>query len=251
MISLFHYVIRPEGYLVLGTSEGIGGATNLFGVEDRALKIFSKRTTAGRQIVTFSLNRAQEPSNIPPSRMPGKAGGPAWNYMEAQKEFDRRVLTQFAPPSAFINEDMEVVHTRGNVSRYLKIASGRASLNVLKMACEGLLFDLRNAISRARKEKTTVHKHQVQVRIANGNGSGDAPSDGCGRDSARLVDLEVIPVSIGNLKELYFMILFKESSEIPTRTQRAARAEKQSESATRQVSKLQQELEATKEYLQW
>src|ERR1700722_10392448 len=30
VISLFHYATRPNGYLVLGSSEGVGTATNLF-----------------------------------------------------------------------------------------------------------------------------------------------------------------------------------------------------------------------------
>src|SRR5882672_3041501 len=56
-ISLFHYAARPGGYLVLGTSEAVGAATSLFATEDRTHKIFSKKTTAMRQAVTFSLHR--------------------------------------------------------------------------------------------------------------------------------------------------------------------------------------------------
>ncbi len=78
--------------------------------------------------------------------------------MEAQKEFDRRLLTQFAPATAFINEDLEIIHTRGNISRYLKLGTGRASLNILKMTREGILLGLRTAIAKAGKENTTVHK---------------------------------------------------------------------------------------------
>ena len=36
IISLFHYAIRGSGYLLLGSSEGIGAASNLFAAEDRA-----------------------------------------------------------------------------------------------------------------------------------------------------------------------------------------------------------------------
>src|SRR5262249_36505207 len=57
VISLFHYAARPNGYLILGTSEGVGTVANLFTTEDRANKIFSKKASAARQIVTFSLNR--------------------------------------------------------------------------------------------------------------------------------------------------------------------------------------------------
>src|SRR5215813_368816 len=56
-ISLFHYATRPYGFLVLGTSEGLGSESGLFNTEDRKHKIFSKKTSTVRQVVTFSLNR--------------------------------------------------------------------------------------------------------------------------------------------------------------------------------------------------
>lgn len=48
--------------------------------------------------------------------------------METKKEFDRQVLKQLSPPTIFIHGDMDILHTRGYVNRYLKPAPGRASL---------------------------------------------------------------------------------------------------------------------------
>ena len=251
--SLFHYAIRGSGFLVLGTSEGVGSSTNLFSTEDRALKIFSRKATVSRQLVTFSLNQLPERSDIAPLRVPTKINDSAWNYIEAQKEFDRRLLAHFSPPCVFINDDLEVVHTRGNVNRYLKLSPGRATLNVLKMAREGLLFDLRNAINRAKKEKTTVRKANVEVRVGNGNGNGSEDSlhkEAQPRQSTRFVDVEVSPITAGNVRDLYFMIAFHESPQVPGSSQRSSRSSKESESGARQIARLQQELDATKEFLQ-
>ena len=55
-----------------GTSEGLGGATHLFGTEDRAHKIFSKKSTAVRQVVTFSLNPQPSRGEHGPANMPSK-----------------------------------------------------------------------------------------------------------------------------------------------------------------------------------
>src|SRR5215467_1666881 len=174
VISLFHYALHVGGFLVLGTSEGIGTAGNMFATEDRVFKIFSKKSSAVRQVVSFSLNPHQERGEYGPVRVPSKQPDTSWNYLEAQKEFDRRLLSQYAPSTVFINEDMEIIHTRGQVNRYLKLAPGRASLNILKMAREGLLLDLRNAISRAKKDNVTVRKQNVQIKGGNGNGHGGA-----------------------------------------------------------------------------
>jgi two-component system, chemotaxis family, CheB/CheR fusion protein len=244
VISLFHYAARPEGYLLLGTSEGVGSMTNLFALEDRAFKIFSKKTTAARQVVSFSLNRHSERTEQGLPRRPITQGDANWSYLEAQKEFDRRLLTQFSPATTFVNEDLEVVHTRGNVSRYLKLASGRASLNILKMAREGLLLDLRNALAKAKKENAKVQKTNVQLKNGNGDSHGS---------DVRSIDFDVLPVTIGNFKEKYFMIVFRESQvSLPSRRSvaRSASTKKESEATSNRITKLEQELAATKEYLQ-
>jgi two-component system, chemotaxis family, CheB/CheR fusion protein len=243
VISLFHYAARPEGFLLLGTSEGVGSVTSLFSLENRAYKIFTKKATAARQVVTFSLNRQSERNDLGGLRMPVRQSDPNWNYLEAQKEFDRRLLTQFSPATAFINEDLEIIHTRGNVSRYLKLSTGRASLNVLKMAREGILLDLRNALGKAKRDNTPVHKQRIQFKGENGEfGTGEMP----------LADIEVVPVNIGNLKEKYFMIVFRDAAAVPTARKGAGVQAPPKEPAVHSssIAKLEQELAATKEYLQ-
>jgi two-component system, chemotaxis family, CheB/CheR fusion protein len=244
VISLFHYAARPEGFLVLGTSEGVGSVTSLFALENRTYKIFTKKATAARQVVTFSLNRQTERNEPGTLRIPVRQGDPNWNYLEAQKEFDRRLLTQFAPATAFINDDFEIIHTRGNVSRYLKLATGRASLDILKMAREGILLDLRNALSKAKKENAPVHKQRVQFKNDNGDSTNGS--------EMRAVDIEVMPVNIGNLKEKYFMIVFRDgiAPTAPRRGSKAAAAKKEAENTSSRIAKLERELSATKEYLQ-
>jgi two-component system CheB/CheR fusion protein len=244
VISLFHYATRPNGYLLLGTSEGVGTATNLFTLQDRTNKIFSKKATAGRQVVTFSLNHRTERLESGVARMPVRQSDPSWTYVEAQKEFDRRLLTQYSPATAFVNEDLEVIHTRGNISRYLKLAPGRASLNILKMAREGLLLDLRNALSKAKKEGGPVRKHGIQMK----SGNGDMAAK-----EILTVDFEVVPVNMGNLKEDYFMIVFQDVPAgeplRPSARQKLA-SRREADAATGRIVKLEQELAATKEYLQ-
>lgn len=208
-----------------------------------------KKATASRQLVTFSLNRQDDGEDSPPVAGHSKAGDIAWNYTETLKEFDRRLLSHYAPATVFLNEDLEIIHSRGTVNRYLKLAPGRASLSILKMAREGLLVDLRSAISRARRENTTVRRENVQVKVGSEN---DAPS---GADHTRLVNFEVTLVRLGKFKELYFMVSFQEAAHAAERRQRP-RPGRKSEPASAsphgalRAAKLEEELNATKEYLQ-
>src|SRR5207249_716669 len=65
---------------------------------------------------------------------------------EVVREADRMLMMRFAPPAVIINESMDIVQFRGNTEHYLSPAPGEASLNILRMAREGLLFELRSAI---------------------------------------------------------------------------------------------------------
>jgi two-component system CheB/CheR fusion protein len=247
VLALFHYASSRGGYLVLGTSESLGNSTNLFAVEDRALRIFSKKATAARPHISFALGHHSEPGEAHGGRFSSRAREAGWNYLEAQKEFDRRLLTQFAPAAVFLNEDLEVIHSRGTVDRYLKLAPGRASLSILKMVREGLLLDLRNALGRAKKENAIVKKQRVQLEsgsLAKGEAAGEA---------IRFVNFEVIPIGVANLPGVCFMVVFQDApaeSEGRKHGGHSAGFVRESESAARRLEKLKQELVSTKEYLQ-
>jgi two-component system CheB/CheR fusion protein len=252
VISLFHYALRPGGYLVLGSSEGLGPAASLFATEDRPCKIFSKKATRARQVVAFSLNRQPDQDEQGPAAIPVKLDA-AWNNTEVQKEFDRRLLTHYAPAAAVINEDKEILHTRGDVSRYLKLAPGRASLSILKMAREGLIFELRNAIDRAKGENTLVRRQNIRIKSGDSNGGGETKGSASGaQDSTRLVSFEVVPISVGGVKGQYFMVVFDDAFIEPERKPgpKGSPAAKESEAAAGRIGKLEQELAATREYLQ-
>ena len=87
------------------------------------------------------------------------------HLLDLHKETDRILLTKYAPVAVVINDDMEVLESRGHVGLYLELAPGRASFNVLKMAREGLLFDLQAAINDAKTEKegVPVRKENIQI----------------------------------------------------------------------------------------
>ncbi|HEX4380627.1 MAG TPA: chemotaxis protein CheB [Candidatus Acidoferrum sp.] len=256
VISLFHYAARPNGYLVLGTSEGVGAASHLFTNVDRSYKVFSKKANTVRQPVMFSLNHISDRVEYGTVRTPFRPPESSTNYLEAQKEFDRRLVLQFAPATVFVNEELEVVHTRGDVSRYLKLSPGRASLNILKMAREYLLIELRNALARARKEGATVRMQHVVMKNGNGNGNVDGSGneeEHSKKSKTRFVSFDVVPLRLGQSKELYFMIVFQEDSvAVPTvRKEKQSRLAQKAAIATNgRITKLEQELAANKEYLQ-
>jgi len=244
VLVLFHYSLRPSGFLVMGTSEGIGSATDLFSTEDRGNKIFSKKAASPRALVTFSVNPRIDQTGAATPATARRLIDSAGNYVEMQKEFDRRLLSQFAPAAVFVTEDLEIVHTRGDISQYLSLSSGRPSLSLLKMAPEGLLLDLRNAIARVKKEMRPVKRDNIQIRTWNG---GRRSPD----QRNRMVSFEVVPLRMNQAKQFYLMIIFEEARLEP-RADEGHRplTTKQREAIQERSAKLEQDLAATKEYLQ-
>src|SRR5215469_309947 len=243
IVSLFHYALRPTGFLTLGISEGVGSSTNLFSLIDRGSKIFAKKAIATHVPTGFSVDR--KVSDLPFNPRVARATGEgSWSYPDFQKECDRRLLAQYAPATVFVNQDLEVIHSRGELDPFLKLPSGRASLSVLRMVREGLLSDLRAAVGQAMRQGAPVRRKNVVIK----NGK-----------SSQNVELEVVPLNMGNLKERYLMIVFhdgdwKEQEKDPKPNRKSAKAttrqREQSEARDGRISRLEQELAATKEYLQ-
>src|SRR5213078_2011312 len=123
-----------------------------------------------------------------------------------QREADRLVLGQYAPPGVLVNDNLNIVQFRGETGAYLKPAAGEASFDVLKMAREGLFLDLRSAIAECREHNAEARREGVRVHD----------------DSVvRRVNLRVIPVTARAGNEHCFLILFEEASS-PERGRSAA-----------------------------
>jgi two-component system CheB/CheR fusion protein len=137
-----------------------------------------------------------------------------------------------------VNERLDILQFRGHTGPYLEPASGAASFNLLKMAREGLLLELRSALNEAKRLGVPARKPGVRVKSNGG---------------FRAVNVAVIPLkSSPASKPGCFLVLFEEANSAPapgeTKQEKTSRA-KTAESG-RAVAALQQELAATKEYLQ-
>ena len=142
-----------------------------------------------------------------------------------------------------MNEDLEIIHTRGKFNRYFKVPSGRPSLNILKMALNGLTLPLQNAIAAAKKENRPVRRKGLAVRIANGKR---------GAASEEIVSFEVIPLT-STLNEPCFMIVFLEEGPLWSsgKSSRGGSQAKQPKGSwNNKIKRLEQELATAKEHLQ-
>jgi two-component system, chemotaxis family, CheB/CheR fusion protein len=196
VIPTFHYALNPKGFLLLGASETIGSFTDLFSVVDHKHRIYLKKASAIRPYPYFGGDGFHASASAEP-RHPAT---PTIAPLDWQREADRLILSRYAPPGVFVNDNLEILHFRGQTGPYLAPAPGEASLNVLKMAREGLLLDLRNALSDCRQKNEEVRREKVRVR-----------SEG----QVHEITLRVMPVRLPSTSDHCFVILFEEEGAFP------------------------------------
>jgi two-component system, chemotaxis family, CheB/CheR fusion protein len=191
VVPALHYALRPGGYLLLGGSESLGTFADQFAVVDKKSKIYRKKPAAARLATFFT------PQPFEYRRVGGtQVSKPAQSGISVEKEVDRLLVNRFVPASVVVNDALEIVQFRGKTGAYLEPAAGQPTFSLSKMAREGLLIDLREALIQAKKEHQPIRKQGVRIK-----------SDG----DTREIDLEVIPVRGQSATENFYIIVFQEA----------------------------------------
>ena len=227
VLSTLHGALKPTGFLVLGPSESIGTLSQSFHQVEKTHKIYCMRPVAGTPAPPLSEGRHAEARVNPRERI---AEGP--DGLDLQREADRLVLAEHAPPGAIIDNDMNIVQVRGHTAPYLELSPGEPTHNLLKLAREGLTAGLGKAIRTARQRNVPAKEDGFRI-----DGSGQL----------RDVAIKVIPFrGPSSSKERYFLVLFEDTE----RNRAPAANHEPSTHDNRASARLRRELAATKEYLQ-
>jgi len=233
LIQIFHYALRPQGFLMLGGAETIGPQFDLFSVAEKRHKIYLRKpATAFPDQTSFMPGFRYEGGR--PAGGGGHAGG-----RTVQDEANRVVLERFVPPGVLVDNDLQIVQFRGQTGPYLEASPGQASLNLLKMAREGLLYGLRSAIHESRKSGAPIIRSGLHVKHNGGSHE---------------VRLEVIPMEPAERR--HFLILFHDAGDAPAeapparRRGKAAKGKRPRAADDNRLTHLHHELAASREYMQ-
>jgi len=192
----------------LGGSESVAAFPELFSVLDKKHKFYIKLATTSR--LHYDFAQGHYPSMLG-SDFPGgtpKRDGAANEALDVQAEADRLILRDHTPPGVIVNSAMEVVQFRGRTTPYLEQSSGKPSLNVLKLARNGLAVELRTLISVAAKKGTPVRREGV---LFEGNGHKrilNLTVSPLGEKGEHRGELSRKSVASTALRKEFFLILF-------------------------------------------
>ena len=240
VIPVFHYALNPTGFLMIGNTEGLLGAgSELFEMADKKQKIYRKRTVPTPVNFGFRLGASEQDAAtaeapVPPTRPLAPLRAP----LELQREADRLLLTRYAPPAVVVNDQLEILQSRGRTGNFLELAPGKASLNLLKMARPGLLFELQSAIDEAKRSGVEVERRNLHVE-------GDGLVHG--------THVRVLPFRTPVQEHNSYLIIFELAAEedvLASAKEGEPLTESERAEKEKQIAQLKQELSATKEYLQ-
>ena len=154
VLPIFHYGLKPNGFLVLGESESVGKFQYLFEPISSKGIIYRKKQAQPQAMfgegvfVPYAAEKTVKPI--------GKA-----DFLTVLGEkVDRLITTEYGPATLLVNSNLDILVFRGDVAPFLSPESGAASLNVTKIIRKELRSQVQTAIYRARKE-SKVFKETV------------------------------------------------------------------------------------------
>jgi len=122
VLRLFHYALKPEGFLMLGPSETVGDHADLFALEDKKNRLYACKPSASPHAFTnFSASGFAFPGsaeNRPEEHIvPGSI----------EQLADRVLLEKYAPAAVVVNDRLEINDTLGHAigDRLLVVAAER------------------------------------------------------------------------------------------------------------------------------
>lgn len=192
-LTTFHYALKQTGFLVLGKSESVAQVMDLYSVFNKNSKIYTRKAVRGK-----FMHMESERKN---DKFKSSIFGPGQNEIirdDFQKNADEILLSKYAPSGVVVDGEFEIVQYRGATGNWLEPSPGKPNQQVLKMAREGLAFELRNALHKAKDRNETSIKEDIPIVVMG---------------VEQLVTIEVIPLA--RFPEPHYLILFKNTTQIP------------------------------------
>ncbi len=208
LIPAFHYALKAGGVLFLSPSESIGNHVELFSTIDRKWKFYrvEKLQTTNRVPTMNSASDWTTQKNY-------HAISDEMTRLKDTNfaELIRRLLVQFFAPASVITDlKGNIIYVHGDTGKYLRPATGHASLNVIDMSREGLNLDMYAAIHSTVSTGMSVLNQEMVVKT-----NGDLTK----------VSLSVRLIPSSETNQSVLLISFQDVISQKPRRKRAAKSE--------------------------
>ncbi|WP_372958204.1 chemotaxis protein CheB [Marinobacter sp.] len=170
ILPLFHYSLRPNGLLMLGSSETIGRLSHLFTPLKPKLRLYRCKPCESVRHSEFLLESFPPMSTLPKEHAVPSNQAPAKEALDnLQSAADHVLLQSYSPAAVVLNADADIVYISGRTGRYLEPAAGKANWNIHAMAREGLREPLYTALKQAASQSEPVELSGLTVQTGAGS----------------------------------------------------------------------------------
>jgi len=227
ILQMFHFALRPGGFLFLGTSESADACHELFSPVDKRNRIFRAKNTSPNSRRVPTMPRGGY------TRSTGHSLPELKNHVQPKLSFadiHRRAIERAAPPSMIVDTNADILHMSEGAGRFLRHVGGELSRNLLTLIMPELRLEIRTALFQVQQSGLAVKSRDVSIKY---------------EDRHLRIDMIVQPYRDEQSDSDYLLVIFEESD---IDSAEAAMAQVQTESQV--LSNLERELQRTKLHLQ-
>ena len=230
VMPIFHYAMKPSGFLMLGNAESVGTHHDLFELVDKKAKIYAKKPGGGSPNVVFGRVEEETPTERESSPVERRI------VPDIQRAADLFIVARFAPVGVLVDEELKIIQFRGATGDYLEPAPGRATFHLLKMARGNLSLELRGMLQEAKLSGRPIRKEGIRFQAKEG--------------SVREINLEAAPIRAESSAGYHFLVLFEEATAGAPAQEAAPSPISDERPHGIELEELKRELAANKSYLQ-
>lgn len=236
ILPVFHYSLRPDGCLVLGSSESISYASGYFSIVDKHWKIFVRKELSPGSLRGFvalpkSKVKRRKGVKLSSAEVPEVPDVPERNTN--LQLIEAILLNSNIDPAVVINRKFDILYVHGRTGNFLEPAPGEAKMNLLDMARPDIQSRVESAVQEVLEHATTVTCAPFEL--------GDTAHP-------LVLEITVRPVVKSGLMQSLMIVIFKEIDLQDRETSKVAVANQPK--TARSVDDLDTELRQTRRILQ-
>jgi two-component system CheB/CheR fusion protein len=224
LMPTFHFALRPQGYLFVGTAESVARHAELFAPVNRKQRIFQRVSMASPRVALPLLPSDKRR----PLRRESIGLGAPHGLSSLRRSLEAHILREHAPAHVLVNQQGEAVYYSSSTGGFLEHAAGAPSRQLQVSARPELRLGLRHALQEALRGQQPSTSPRMKLEIGGG---------------LRWVEVRVEPFDHDDGEHLY-LVLFRDLGQ----AQRERTGMKDTSDAD--TAQLARELQDTREELQ-
>lgn len=219
---IFHYSLRDRGYMFLGKSESTSQVTDIFRTIHSQERIFQKRSVTSFNPQRFYLSGKTSGTSISDAR-------PSDN-VSAAPNLPETLIEQLGDACILVNDNLDIEHSYGKSSIYIRFSKGKPSLNLSEIVIEVFKHEIRPLVYKAIRTKALAEGQPRRLTI---------------EGKAYQIKMSVYPVSVEESSETYLLVCFSRVGELKVTGEQTLADEN-----SQRVKELEDELSMAREHIQ-